>query len=80
MYGVLRQADFLPVGADKEEEHWERGYESLNSSESEYEGNRNVGGTFDEEESDPEYDIFNTAGNELKSVEYDAALDADFAF
>ena len=79
LYGILRQSDFLPVGTDKEEDHWERGYDSLNESDSEYEGNRNVGGTFNEEESDPEYDIFNTAGNELKSVEY-GALDADFAF
>ena len=46
LHGVLRQSDFLPVGADMDSEHWERGYDSLNSSDSEYEGNRRESGAF----------------------------------
>ena len=52
LYGILRQSDFLPVGADKEGEHWERGYDSLNDSDSEYEGNRHMG--FEEGDPDDE--------------------------
>ena len=84
LYGVLRQSDFLPVGADKEEEHWERGYDSLNSSDSEYEGNRNAGDAFEEEESEGEYDYEDNGSNALNTpgdpVMYDSALDVDFAF
>ena len=82
LYGVLRQSDFLPVGDDKEDEIWERGYDSLNSSDSEYEGHRHEGKGA-EEDSESEYDIFDTVGNELKSVEpakYSTAADADSAF
>jgi hypothetical protein len=74
----------LPVGADKDDEHWERGYDSLNSSDSEYDGNRCEPGAFNAgEDSESEYDVFKTAGNELNSVEpaeYATAADADFAF
>ena len=40
MYGKLRRSDFLPVGEEKEDEDVERGYESMNSSDSEYNGER----------------------------------------
>ena len=79
LYGVLRQSDFLPVGDDKDDEVWERGYHSLNSSDEEYEGHRNEG-AFNASDSESEYDIFDTVGNELNSVEYSTAADADFAF
>ena len=36
--GNLRRSDFLPVGEDKEDEQLERGYHSLNSSDSEHDG------------------------------------------
>ena len=88
LYGVLRQSDFLPVGADKEEEHWERGYDSLNSSDSEYEGNRNVGGEFDEDDSDPEgeYECVDICSNALNTFDatahavYNSTSDVDFGF
>ena len=51
LYGILRQSDYLPVGEDKEGEHWERWYDSLNESDSGYEGHRHMGidsGTDDE--------------------------------
>ena len=38
LYGKLRRSDFLPVGEEQSDEHLERGYESLNSSDSEYDG------------------------------------------
>ena len=38
LYGKLRSSDFLPVGEEKDDEHLERGYDSLNSSDSEYNG------------------------------------------
>ena len=34
MYGKLRRSDFLPVGAEKEDEVLERGYESVSSDDS----------------------------------------------
>ena len=55
LYGVLRQSDFLPVGADKEEEHWERGYDSLNSSDSGFEGHRHMG--YEDSDFEEGYDI-----------------------
>ena len=89
LYGILRQSDFLPVGADRDDEHWERGYDSLNSSDSEYEGHRHVPGAFNSSDSDSEseYECFDTGVTPLNtfdpSVEpagYSAADDTDFAF
>ena len=40
LYGKLRRSDFLPVGEEKEGEEVERGYDSMNSSDSEYNGER----------------------------------------
>ena len=89
LFGVLRQSDFLPVGADKDSEHWERGYDSLNSSDSEYEGHRHVHGAFDSGDSDSEseYECVDLGGNALNTFDpsivpagYSAALDADWAF
>ena len=85
LYGVLRQSDFLPVGADKEEEHWERGYDSLNSSDSEYEGHRHDG-TFKEDGSDfeEEYDYDEENANELNKPadpeKYESKFNVDFGF
>ena len=38
VYGKLRRSDFLPVGAEREGEVLERGYESVDSDDSEGEG------------------------------------------
>ena len=38
MYGKLRRSDFLPVREEQADEHLERGYDALNSSDSEYDG------------------------------------------
>ena len=40
LYGKLRRSDFLPVGEEGEDEDVERGYDSKNSSDSEYNGER----------------------------------------
>ena len=71
LHGVLRQSDFLPVCADKEDEHWERGYDSLNSSDSEYEGHRHVHGARDPDDSDSEseYECFGTGTNALNTFD-----------
>ena len=79
LHGVLRQSDFLPVGPDKEDEHWQRGYDSLNSSDSEYEGNRQDG-LYHGSDSESDLDPFSTAVNELNSVSYNTEYAADFAF
>ena len=63
MYGTLRQSDFLPVGEDQEWEHWQRGYDSLNSSDSEYEGDR--GNVFVDSDAESEYDEEEFGCNEL---------------
>ena len=87
LYGVLRQSDFLPVGPDKDDEHWERGYDSLNSSDSEYEGHRNVGNWSEQEtDSESEYECVDLGSNALNTFDPYAdptsysALDVDFAF
>ena len=83
LYGVLRQSDFLPVGADKEEEHWERGYDSLNSSDSAYEGHRHDG-TMTDDDFEEEYDHDEERANECnKPVDfekYERGFDVDFGF
>ena len=59
LYGKLRRSDFLPVGEDKVSEQLERGYYSLNSSDSEYDGAEHYGhGMFGENDSsgESEYD------------------------
>ena len=38
LYGKLRRSDFLPVGKEKEDEVLVRGYYSLDSSDSEFDG------------------------------------------
>ena len=67
-----------------DDEHWERGYDSLNSTDSEYDGNRCESGAFNAgEDSESEYDVFKIAGNELDGVEtakHATAVDTDFAF
>ena len=84
LYDKLRQSDFLPVGADKEDEHWERGYDSLNSSDSEYEGHRNEGAFYDSEAEyeyeDPGCNALNTVDPSAAPAMYNPAFDADFAF
>ena len=81
LYGVLRQSDFLPVGADKEGEIWERGYDSLNESDSEYEGNRHMGF---EEDTDDEEEFGHRSYNELNRPPdpeaYEPRFNADFDF
>jgi len=78
----LRQSDFLPVGADKEGEHWERGYDSLNESDSEYEGNRHMG--FEEGDSDDEEEYGHKSYNALNAPPdpdtYEPTFNADFGF
>ena len=55
LYGKLRRSDFLPVGEDKESEQLDRGYYSLNSSDSEYDGAENYGhGMYGENDSSSE--------------------------
>ena len=84
LYGVLRQSDFMPVGADKEEEHWERGYDSLNSSDSEFEGHRHMGGEFEEDDFEGEYDKEDSNSNALNRPAdpemYESTFNADFGF
>ena len=63
--GNLRRSDFLPVGEDKEDEQLERGYYSLNSSDSEHDGAENYGNG-----------IFGENGNDSSGEsEYDADED-----
>ena len=83
LYGILRQSDFLPVGADKEGEHWERGYDSLNESDSEYEGHRHMGYSL-EGESDDEGAYGYSGSNALNAPpdpeKYKPGFDVDFDF
>ena len=82
LYGILRQSDFLPVGADKEDEHWERGYDSLNDSDSEYEGNRHMG--FEDGDPDDEEEYGAKSYNELNAPpdpeKYEPRFNVDFGF
>ena len=89
LHGVLRQSDSLPVGADRDDEHWERGYDSLSSNDSEYEGHRYVPGALNASDSDSEseYECFDTGTTPLNtfdpSVEparYSSAVEIDWAF
>ena len=75
LYGVLRQSDFLHVGPDRDDEHWERGYDSLDSSDSEYEDEGEVGGMFidEDEDAETEYDGEELDGNELNTCDPDGA-------
>ena len=51
--GKLRRSDFLPVGEEQVDEQLERGYYSLNSSDSEYDGAENYGhGMYGENENE----------------------------
>ena len=54
LYGKMRRSDFLPVGAEKEDEVLERGYDSLDSDDDEGCGLEYVGGStaFDDLEED----------------------------
>ena len=83
LHCVLRQSDFLPVGADKEDEHWQRGYDSLNSSDSEFEGHRHMG-TLEEDDFDEEYDNDDENSNALNRPAdpemYESTFNADFGF
>ena len=73
------------MGADKEEEHWERGYDSLNSSDSEFEGHRHMG-VFEEDGDDgeEEYDNDDEGSNALNKPAdpemYDSAFNVDLGF
>ncbi len=82
LYCILRQSDFLPIGADKEGEHWERGYDSLNESDSEYEGNRHMG--FVEGDPDDEEEYGHKSYNALNAPPdpeaYEPTFNADFGF
>ena len=74
----------MPVGADKEEEHWERGYDSLNSSDSEFEGHRHMGFDKDDTDCEEEYDNDDEGANELNRPAdpeaYEHTFNADFGF
>ena len=86
LYGTLRRTDFLPVGADKADEHWERGYDSLNSSDSEYEGNRDVADETNRSDSESEYEFADHGSNALNTPDpsqaamYNPAFSVDFDF
>ena len=79
----------MPVGDDQDSERWQRGCDSLNSSDSEYEGHRHVPGAFNASDSDSEseYGCVDTGSNDLNTFDpsaepagYSASLDAEFAF
>ena len=53
LYGKLRRTDFLPVGEDQEDEVFERGYESVSSSDDEEYGLQRA---YDAREEDREED------------------------
>lgn len=55
LYGKLRRSDFLPVGSEREDEVLERGYYSLDSSDSEFDGREY---TIDEEQDTYEDGIY----------------------
>ena len=87
LYGKLRQSDFLPVGVDLDDEVWERGDDSMNSGDSEYEGAHMRGDPNDPDNSDSEseYECGEVESNALNTPSadtgmYNPAFDADFAF
>ena len=59
LYGRLRRSDFLPVGKEKDDEHIDRGYESMDSDDSQYYGERDyekLRWPQDDSDTDEEYD------------------------
>ena len=87
LYGKLRQSDFLPVGIDRDDEVWERGDDSMNSGDSEYEGGHVRGDLDDADNSDSEseYECGEVESTALNTPSadtgmYNPAFDADFAF
>ena len=79
LYGKLRQSDFLPVGEDKEDEVWERGIDSMDEDESEYE---DLGQAYDSESEYFEEDRSHrplTSAELSQAARYNPVLDADFA-
>ena len=79
LYGKLRQSDFLPVGEDKEDEVWERGIDSMDENESEYEDLEQACDS--ESEYDEVYERRSLSSVDTsQAARYNPAFDADFAF
>ena len=78
LYGKLRRSDFLPVGEDRKDEQLERGYYSLNSSDSEYDGAENYGhGMYGENDSSGEDEDMTKIGSGMFNENVSSDEDGD---